>query len=189
MTCLIVALRYIQRLRMSPNLDKDGIQPKPDNYNYTLFVSSLILAQKWIKDDRFSNSYWARSSGLSIAEINKNERQFLNLIGWNLNVSLEDYGKWRKTMQLLGCEHSALVKKTQTDQLKEGVNINAGHQQMLMQYQQQQMAQQNLQTQQQFLLPRHNSIHNNRSPLYNTAPPRSSSHSHNSNTNQNMDLS
>ncbi|KAI9219989.1 hypothetical protein BC828DRAFT_333530, partial [Blastocladiella britannica] len=51
-----------------------------------LFLTSLILASKYLQDKNYSSRAWARISGLSALEINRNERAFARMLDYGFFV-------------------------------------------------------------------------------------------------------
>ncbi|KAJ3201530.1 hypothetical protein HK099_002213 [Clydaea vesicula] len=113
MSCLLLALLYVARLR---NATPDT-EPILMGSEFRVFVCALILAQKWLKDDRLSNTYWSRTSTIPTLEINLMERHFLSKINWNLNSSNEEFEKWKKVVKTLGGEHAQRLAKHKREQL------------------------------------------------------------------------
>ncbi|TIA93658.1 hypothetical protein E3P99_00081 [Wallemia hederae] len=58
------------------------------------FLSALILSNKYLSERNYSNRAWSRMSGLTASEISSNERAFLILIGYDLNVSESTWKRW-----------------------------------------------------------------------------------------------
>lgn len=58
------------------------------------FLSALILSNKYLSERNYSNRAWSRMSGLTANEISSNERSFLILINYNLNVSESTWKRW-----------------------------------------------------------------------------------------------
>ncbi|TIC19869.1 hypothetical protein E3Q13_00920 [Wallemia mellicola] len=58
------------------------------------FLSSLILANKYLSERNYSNRAWSRMSGLTANEISSNERAFLILINYELCVSESTWKRW-----------------------------------------------------------------------------------------------
>ncbi|KAJ3072242.1 hypothetical protein HDU98_003985 [Podochytrium sp. JEL0797] len=106
--------------------------PIPSQQNMTpavcgrrMFLTSLILASKYLQDRNYSNKAWSKISGLSVSEINTNEFKFLALVEYELFVGHEVFAKWT----------SLLMAKTQQVQLAQQVAV----QNQLQQQQQQQL--------------------------------------------------
>lgn len=66
-----------------------------------MFLASLICASKYLQDRNYSNKAWAKISGLAIAEINANERTFLELVGWELHLEADDFKRWTERLSTL----------------------------------------------------------------------------------------
>ncbi|KAI8926179.1 hypothetical protein BC831DRAFT_457813 [Entophlyctis helioformis] len=101
---ILIALLYVARLRQLLPEDMSG-----QGSEYRVFVSSLILAQKFHSDDRYSNKAWSKITKLPLPEINTMEREFLTSIGGRLHVRDSEYAKWRDTIQALGQEHAVTL--------------------------------------------------------------------------------
>ena len=59
-----------------------------------MFLAALILAGKYLQDKTYSARAWSKISGLSPAEINLNERRFLEAVAWKLHVPEEIFHRW-----------------------------------------------------------------------------------------------
>jgi hypothetical protein len=64
------------------------------NCGRRLFLTSLILASKYLQDKNYSNKAWSKISGLPAREINKHEREFLSVIGHGLFISAAKFARW-----------------------------------------------------------------------------------------------
>ncbi|CZT15577.1 uncharacterized protein RCC_12059 [Ramularia collo-cygni] len=60
-----------------------------------MFLAALILASKYLQDRNYSAKAWSKMSGLSVCEINQNERSFLAKIDWNLHLPKPLFEKWQ----------------------------------------------------------------------------------------------
>ncbi|KAI8815125.1 hypothetical protein BJ742DRAFT_5046 [Cladochytrium replicatum] len=65
---------------------------------YALLVSSLICANKFLEDNRFSNRWWSKVAELPVEEINSSELKFLCGIGFDLYLESDEYSEWVETM-------------------------------------------------------------------------------------------
>ncbi|KAJ4800228.1 Cyclin-U2-1 [Rhynchospora pubera] len=54
---------------------------------HRLLITSIMVASKFVEDLNYCNSYFAKIGGLSTAELNSLEMNFLFLMGFRLNVS------------------------------------------------------------------------------------------------------
>ena len=59
-----------------------------------MFMSALMLAAKYLQDRNFSVKAWAKISGLSCTEINKNEKAYLQSIEYRLHLKKEHFDNW-----------------------------------------------------------------------------------------------
>ncbi|KAJ1550016.1 hypothetical protein HK096_009203 [Nowakowskiella sp. JEL0078] len=63
-----------------------------------MFLAALILSCKYLSDKPPSNQAWAQLSGLSLSEINDNERAFLGSISFDSHVVYNVYVKWTQLL-------------------------------------------------------------------------------------------
>lgn len=61
-----------------------------------MFLTSLILASKYLQDRNYSARAWSKISGLPLKEINDNERRFLSIVCWDLHVPKATFENWSK---------------------------------------------------------------------------------------------
>jgi hypothetical protein len=73
MNAVVLSLLYITRLR---NLNKsDAVREESQG---DLLATSLIVAQKYLDDDRTDSAAWVPYCGLSLQTLTGMEREFLN---------------------------------------------------------------------------------------------------------------
>ena len=58
------------------------------------FLSSLILAGKYIQDRNYNMTAWSKITGLSVTELKHNEIEFLKCVDWKLYIPHDVYTKW-----------------------------------------------------------------------------------------------
>lgn len=58
------------------------------------FLSSLVVASKFLQDRTYSTRAWSAICGLSMAEINRNEMAFLQMCDYQLHVSADEFESW-----------------------------------------------------------------------------------------------
>lgn len=63
-----------------------------------MFLTALILASKYLQDRNYSARAWSKISGLPVSEINENERQYLELIKYNLHMTKETFESWSRVV-------------------------------------------------------------------------------------------
>ncbi|KAH7330702.1 hypothetical protein B0J17DRAFT_679229 [Rhizoctonia solani] len=86
---ITLALRYIYTLKQS----NPSIRGRRGS-EYRLAVTALMLANKFLDDNTYTNKTWSDVSRISLAEINQMEKEFLNGLGHNLYVDLATYESW-----------------------------------------------------------------------------------------------
>ena len=91
-----LCLYYIYRLKVRHS----GLQGKAGS-EYRLFLTSLIMANKFLDDYTFTNKTWAEVSNISLHEITKMEAQLFLGIDSNASVSLATYDWWCCTLDML----------------------------------------------------------------------------------------
>ena len=91
-----LCLYYIYRLKVRHN----GLQGETGS-EYRLFLTSLIMANKFLDDYTFTNKTWAEITNMSLHEITKMEAQLFLGIDNNASVSLATYNWWCCTLDML----------------------------------------------------------------------------------------
>ncbi|KAK9240733.1 cyclin-domain-containing protein [Lipomyces kononenkoae] len=94
-TVVALALLYIYRLK----LHAPSILGTPGS-EYRVFTIALVLANKFLDDNTYTNKTWAQVSKLPVAEIGVMEVEFLKHIDYDLAVSTQ---KWSEWSDLLAC--------------------------------------------------------------------------------------
>ncbi|KAK9463750.1 uncharacterized protein V1516DRAFT_603471, partial [Lipomyces oligophaga] len=89
---LQVALYYLFLLR--PQVQEPGRVEGGLQCGRRAFLTSLMLASKYLQDKNYSARAWSKISGLSTSEINMNELAFLSALEWRLHVPEEVYERW-----------------------------------------------------------------------------------------------
>ncbi|KAJ3348921.1 hypothetical protein HDU83_000977 [Entophlyctis luteolus] len=85
-----------------------------------MFLSSLIVASKFLQDRNYSNKAWSNISGLPVSEINARELEFLTLIDYELFVSRDTFSNWTNLLML---KMQQLRISQQQQQLKPQVAV------------------------------------------------------------------
>ncbi|KAG8711747.1 hypothetical protein FRC09_020443, partial [Ceratobasidium sp. 395] len=86
---ITLALHYIYTLkRANPSIrGRRGSE-------YRLAVTALMLANKFLDDNTYTNKTWSDVSRISLSEINQMEKEFLNGLNHNLYVDQPTYESW-----------------------------------------------------------------------------------------------
>ena len=91
---VLVALLYIYRLRLA----YPTVQGKPGS-EYRLFATSLILANKQLEDNTYTNKTWSTVLHMDLTEIYMMEKEFLISLGYKLYVSSQEMVRWIKAVR------------------------------------------------------------------------------------------
>ncbi|KAL2132540.1 hypothetical protein VTI74DRAFT_3700 [Chaetomium olivicolor] len=86
---VILALLYIYRLKMA----NPTVKGRPGS-EYRLLTVALMLANKFLDDNTYTNKTWADVSGISVNEIHVMEVEFLSNMRYTLLVSAEQWEQW-----------------------------------------------------------------------------------------------
>ncbi|QRV91654.1 cyclin [Ceratobasidium sp. AG-Ba] len=86
---ITLALHYIYTLKQA----NPSIRGRRGS-EYRLAVTALMLANKFLDDNTYTNKTWSDVSRISLSEINQMEKEFLNGLNHNLYVDLATYESW-----------------------------------------------------------------------------------------------
>ncbi|WVQ80281.1 hypothetical protein IAT38_002386 [Cryptococcus sp. DSM 104549] len=85
----LVALLYIYRLKMrNAFYSTPGSEHRP-------FVAALMLGNKYLDDNTYTNATWAELANINILEVNKMETEFLAGLNYQLGVEMSEYERWK----------------------------------------------------------------------------------------------
>ncbi|OJD33242.1 cyclin pho80-like protein [Diplodia corticola] len=94
---VILALLFIYRLKtINP-----GVKGKPGS-EYRLLTVALMLGNKFLDDNTYTNKTWADVSGISVQEVHIMEVEFLSNMKYNLFTSAEEWSEWHVTLGRFG---------------------------------------------------------------------------------------
>jgi hypothetical protein len=92
---LLTGLLYLLRFRHAFSTPQGCVHPVcAINTVVIVFVTSLVLSNKFLHDRHVSNATWAAHTGIPAIEINRGEIFFLNVINHQLNVEQAAFHKW-----------------------------------------------------------------------------------------------
>lgn len=86
---ILLALLFIHRLKKF----NPGVSGKKGS-EYRLLTIALMLGNKFLDDNTYTNKTWAEVSGISVSEIHVMEVEFLSNMRYNLYVSEEEWKRW-----------------------------------------------------------------------------------------------
>lgn len=117
-TVLVLALHYLWLLKRpvmqgsDDNADAEGAEDmgpvnRPsalatapgDGSHYIVSVIALMLANKFMDDNTYTNKSWAAICGVTLEKINSMEREFLIAINHALHVDVNRFMSWIRIMQ------------------------------------------------------------------------------------------
>ena len=94
---ILLALQFIYRLKLSTPRIKGRAGSE-----YRLLTVALMLSNKFLDDNTYTNKTWAEVSGFAVTEIHVMEVEFLNNLRYNLLVSAKEWDEW---LEDLACFH------------------------------------------------------------------------------------
>lgn len=105
-SCIIVALFYIYRLRFAYPSIRGSMGSE-----VRLFTTALVLANKFLDDNTFTNKTWSEVSSIPLHELNIMEMEFLSALHYKTCVHQSQFFSW--TSQ---CQHwmSQLINRSTT---------------------------------------------------------------------------
>ncbi|TPX13034.1 uncharacterized protein E0L32_006460 [Thyridium curvatum] len=86
---ILLALLFIYRLKTTNPTVKGRAGSE-----YRLLTVALMLGNKFLDDNTYTNKTWAEVSGISVKEIHVMEVEFLSNMRYSLLVSKEEWGSW-----------------------------------------------------------------------------------------------
>ncbi|KAI9742094.1 MAG: hypothetical protein M1834_000484 [Cirrosporium novae-zelandiae] len=89
----LLALLFIYRLKQSNPSVKGKVGSE-----YRLLTVALMLGNKFLDDNTYTNKTWAEVSGISVQEIHVMEVEFLSNMRYNLYTSGSEWKEWHKKL-------------------------------------------------------------------------------------------
>lgn len=86
---ILLALLFIYRLKKF----NPGVRGKKGS-EFRLMTIALMMGNKFLDDNTYTNKTWAEVSGISVQEIHIMEVEFLSNVRYNLFVSKEEWTQW-----------------------------------------------------------------------------------------------
>ncbi|CAL3966577.1 unnamed protein product [Diplocarpon coronariae] len=91
---IILALLFIYRLKKSNPAVKGN-----SGSEYRLLTVALMLGNKFLDDNTYTNKTWAEVSGISVGEIHVMEVEFLSNMRYSLLASSEQWAEWHEKLR------------------------------------------------------------------------------------------
>ncbi|ORZ18532.1 cyclin-domain-containing protein [Absidia repens] len=87
--CILLALFYFQELRSIYPTLRGTLGSE-----FRIFTTALILANKYLDDNTFTNRTWSEVSGIPIHELNIMEMEYLTALDYKLHVHCIQFRSW-----------------------------------------------------------------------------------------------
>ncbi|KAH7091962.1 hypothetical protein FB567DRAFT_227544 [Paraphoma chrysanthemicola] len=94
---ILLALLFIYRLKLT----NPTVKGKPGS-EYRLLTVALMLGNKFLDDNTYTNKTWAEVSGISVQEVHIMEVEFLSNMRYSLFTSKTQWEEWHTTLGKFG---------------------------------------------------------------------------------------
>ncbi|KAI8365260.1 cyclin-domain-containing protein [Radiomyces spectabilis] len=92
--CILLALYYIHRLRSAYPSVRASIGSE-----IRLFTTALVLANKYLDDNTYTNKTWSDVSHIPVTELNIMEMEFLSALNYSIYISNQQFFAWSNQCQ------------------------------------------------------------------------------------------
>ncbi|KAI7866736.1 cyclin-domain-containing protein, partial [Spinellus fusiger] len=92
--CIVLALYYVYRLRSAYPCVQGSIGSE-----VRLFTTALVLANKYLDDNTFTNKTWSDVSNIPVHELNIMEVEFLAALNYRIHVHHLQFFSWAEQCQ------------------------------------------------------------------------------------------
>ncbi|TKY88227.1 hypothetical protein EX895_002937 [Sporisorium graminicola] len=111
---IILALLYIHRLKSK----NPGLRGQ-DGSEFRLFVTALMLANKFLDDHTYTNKTWSELSGLKLKDITKMEIEFWLGLSSNIHASDVDFRSWIGTLEILAERRQLALSAHEAEKIRQ----------------------------------------------------------------------
>jgi len=94
---ILLALLFVWKLKQT----NPSVKGKPGS-EYRLLTVALMLGNKFLDDNTYTNKTWAEVSGISVQEVHIMEVEFLSNMRYSLYTSKEKWEEWHKVLGKFG---------------------------------------------------------------------------------------
>ncbi|KAG1144626.1 hypothetical protein G6F37_006562 [Rhizopus arrhizus] len=92
---ILLALKYIAMLlQYNPSIQG------AEGSEYRLFTVALMLGNKFLDDNTFTNKTWSEVTGMKVRDLNVMELEFLDVLGFKLFVKNDEFERWKAALLL-----------------------------------------------------------------------------------------
>ncbi|KAK5550366.1 hypothetical protein LTR46_011629, partial [Exophiala xenobiotica] len=115
---ILLALMFIYRLKkINPSISgKRGSE-------YRLLAIALMLGNKFLDDNTYTNKTWAEVSGISVTEVHMMEVEFLSNMRYDLCASVEEWNEWKAKLERFGAFNAKASQLRFTDETKDTASV------------------------------------------------------------------
>ncbi|KAF9578916.1 hypothetical protein BGW38_005057, partial [Lunasporangiospora selenospora] len=92
-SAVLLALRYIQKLIINLRATNKVVNTG-EGAEYRFLTGALMLANKFLDDNTFTNKTWADITGMKVKDLNLLESQFLTGLEFRLFTSTAEFHEW-----------------------------------------------------------------------------------------------
>lgn len=110
---ILLALLFVHRLKKF----NPGVSGKKGS-EYRLLTIALMLGNKFLDDNTYTNKTWAEVSGISVSEIHIMEMEFLSNMRYNLYVSEDEWKRWHVKLARFSSYFNRASKAPQSEAVK-----------------------------------------------------------------------
>ncbi|KAG1324174.1 hypothetical protein G6F62_009247 [Rhizopus arrhizus] len=119
-SAVYLCLKYIANLlQINPSIEG------AEGSEYRLFVVALMLANKFLDDNTYTNKTWSEVSGMKVHDLNVMEAEFLEAIDFNLYIRAQDFAVWKILLE--SCRQRYSISYTDTVQERQKAIYNTLH--------------------------------------------------------------
>jgi hypothetical protein len=120
-TSFLVALIYIDRISAA-----DSNFAVTERNVHRLFLTCTVVAEKFMNDDVYVNTYYASVGGVSLRELNRLEAILLNTLMWQMGVSQEEYDEKKEALRHSLADALSASRTSRGGSWKEWIILNEG---------------------------------------------------------------
>ncbi|OSX68028.1 hypothetical protein POSPLADRAFT_1064398 [Postia placenta MAD-698-R-SB12] len=91
---IVLSLHYIYRMKA-----RNRFTSGQAGSEYRVAIAALMMANKFVDDNTYTNKTWSEVSGINLIELNKMEKEFLLGIDFGLYVDESTYESWLNLLQ------------------------------------------------------------------------------------------
>ncbi|KAG1641766.1 hypothetical protein G6F44_005502 [Rhizopus delemar] len=92
---ILLALKYIAMLlQYNPSIQG------AEGSEYRLFTVALMLGNKFLDDNTFTNKTWSEVTGMKVRDLNVMELEFLDVLRFKLFVKNDEFDRWKAALLL-----------------------------------------------------------------------------------------